>query len=196
MTRYLSGLLGLLLVTSAGAQDVSSEREGGIPREMVESQRNRNAEEGTEDGLPSLRVDPGDSRVAPYVIPPDRQLWKLGVYAHYSDTGAVISRIVPGSPAQRNGLEAGDRIVSVNGYQVGWIGDRLYPLDSELQRRGGRDGRVLLLVQNVRTQQLLNMSVRLERHGQPYSDRDRDRRRRIEPRTEPRIEPPPAEPRD
>lgn len=135
-------------------------REGGIPREQVAQERQQ---EGTEEGMPQLRTAPGERRVAPYFVPPDRQRWKLGVYAYNTDTGIVITRVVRGSAAQQAGLERGDRIVTIDGYQVGWVEDRLFPLGAELQRRAGRRGDVTLLVQNVRNNRLLNLDLRLDR---------------------------------
>ncbi len=60
-------------------------------------------------------------------------------------------------------VRKGDRIVTVGGYQVGWVEDRLYPLGAELQRQAGRRGDVTLLVQNVRNDRLLNLHLQLDR---------------------------------
>lgn len=141
-------------------EDAGRGREGGIPRAQVEP---GDEQEGTEEGLPELRSAPGERRVAPYFLPPDRQRWRLGVFAHNTDTGVVITRVLPGSAARRAGLERGDRIVTVGGYQVGWVEDRLYPLGAELQRQAGRRGDVNLLVQNVRNDRLLNIHLQLDR---------------------------------
>jgi S1-C subfamily serine protease len=100
----------------------------------------------------------------PRWIPP-RGDGKLGVWAYNTDTGVVITRVAPGSAAARSGLEQGDRIVSVGGYQVGYVGDLLYPLGFELRRHADRRGAVLLLVQNVRNSELVNLPVQLDRPG-------------------------------
>jgi hypothetical protein len=142
--------------------ELKRQREGGIPRAKVQQDETR-SQEGTEEGAPELRVDPQGRAVEPYVIPPERRRWLLGVFAYNTDTGIVITRVVPRSAAARVGLEPGDRIVSVDGYQVGWVQDHLYPLGEELQRQAGRRGRVLLLVQNVRDRGLLNIDVELDR---------------------------------
>jgi hypothetical protein len=144
------------------AQDPGRLREGGIPRDEVAGDE-RGGEEGTEEGMPQLRAAPRGERVAPQWLPPDRRGWRLGVFAHNTDTGVVITRVIPGTAAQRVGLERGDRIVAVRGFQVGWVEDRLYPLGAELERQAGRRGYVTLLVQNMRNQRLLNLDVPLDR---------------------------------
>jgi hypothetical protein len=141
--------------------DRAPAREGGIPRSAVEAQRDR--EGGLEEGLPDV-----DSRqfkeIAPRWIAP-RGDWRLGVWAYNTETGVVVTRVAPGSAAERRGLEPGDRIVGVGGYQVGYVGDLLYPLGYELQRQAGGQGEVLLLVQNVRGNELMNLEVQLDRGG-------------------------------
>ena len=61
--------------------------------------------------------------------------------------------------AQRAGLEAGDTIVTVEGYQVGYVSGRLYDMSEELARRVDRQGRVTLLVRNHRDGRLVNVPV-------------------------------------
>lgn len=144
------------------------EREGGEPIGPKAMRRGRGEgveREGMEEGLPEAKIESFDRRERMVVRP----RWRLGVYAYNTETGVVITRVVPGSPAWRVGFEPGDRIVSVDGYQVGFVGDRVYYLGEELQRRAGRRGDVLLLVQNVRNDRLLNIDVRLEsrRHREP-----------------------------
>ena len=185
VAMWLNIICWLLVFAAAPvtAQDrmertATPEREGGIPRELVvpegaTSNDNNFEQQGTEEGIPNLRVEENDRRLAPYWLPNGRERWKLGVNAYYSDSGAVVTQILTGSPAQQVGLERGDRIVAVSGYQVGWVHDRLYPLDAELQRQAGRSGQVLLLVQNVRTKELINLDVRLV--GNPRLLRGTDR---------------------
>ena len=129
------------------------QREGG--RAMARNQENR---AGTEEGLPEAQVEGPDRRERLMVQP----RWRLGVYAYNTPTGVVITRVAPGSPASRVGLERGDRIVAVSGYQVGLVGERVYYLGEELQLRAEPRGRVLLLVQNVRGNGLLSVPVQLE----------------------------------
>lgn len=169
----LAGLIGIAtLVTMAPglAQDPPARhrerpsegrttREGGLARGQVEP----NTEEGTEEGQPRIRPEAKNSRVAPLVAPPRDGTWKLGVHAYNTDTGVVVTRVQSRGPAWQVGMERGDRIVSVNGFQVGWVQDQLYPLGDELQRQADRSGYVTLLVQNVRNNELLNLQVELDR---------------------------------
>lgn len=127
------------------------------PRRVRPSPR----EEGTPEGVaPEAMIAPGQphTRIAPPIAG-----WKLGVYAFNTPAGVRITRVQPGSAAARAGLEPGDVVVTVNGYQIGQVGSRLYPLGDELQRRAGPRGEVFLLVQNVRNRDLVNMNVRLQR---------------------------------
>jgi hypothetical protein len=157
-----------------GTEDVDARpREGGIPRGEVVTPDGE-AEEGTEEGQPQLRATPDNRRVAPLLVPPERRRWRLGVFAYNTDTGVVVTRLLPNSAARQAGLERGDRIVAVEGLQVGWVNDRLYPLGEELQRRAGRGGYVSLLIQNVRNQRLVNVGVDLDRFER-VNGRDRDR---------------------
>lgn len=121
--------------------------------------RMREDEEGTEEGMPRAET-------VPPRLPGERFAllqWKLGVYAANTDTGVRITRVLPGSAAFRAGLERNDKIVAVDGYQIGYVNGRLYPLGEELQRRAGRSGRVTLLVQNWRDNDLLNVEAQLDR---------------------------------
>jgi S1-C subfamily serine protease len=111
--------------------------------------------------MPEMRAVPG-GRVRPWPL-----TWRLGVYAVNTPTGVRVTRVLPGTPAWSIGLEHGDVIITVNGYQVGYVRGRLYPLGEELQRRAGSRGDVLLMVQDVRTDRLLNLDVTLERFPRP-----------------------------
>ena len=181
----LVACIGLVVLSPfAHSQDTTRsaplQRPGGIPRNSVPPEAQRNQGAGTEEGIPQIKVAPTDSKVTPRWVPPPSRQWKLGVYAYYGDTGATVTQVAPNSPAQRAGLERGDLIVSVNGYQIGWIMDYLYPLDAELQRQAGFSGQVRLLVQNVRNRQLLNLDVRLTQQ-QPRSSEPAPRLRQSEP---------------
>lgn len=94
-----------------------------------------------------------------------RGRWQLGIQAENTSTGVLVTRVVPNSVAWENGLERNDLIVTVDGFQVGLVGGRLYALEEELQIRGGRSGRVRLLVQDHRTGGLVNLDLRL--NGDP-----------------------------
>jgi putative lipoprotein len=71
----------------------------------------------------------------------------------------VVLRVVPGSVAQRIGLEAGDTILTVSGYQVGMVEGRIYDVGEEISRRMNRQGSATLLVLNQRNGQLINIPV-------------------------------------
>ena len=152
----------------AGAQTQRSApagaREGGIPRKSLGPDRDRDQKEGLEEGTPDVASQPGQRDALPRILPP-RGDWKLGVWAYNTESGVVITRVASDSAAAREGLEAGDRIVSVGGYQVGYVGELLYPLGFELRRQADGSGRVLLLVQNVRNEDLVNLTVQLDRPG-------------------------------
>ena len=130
--------------------------------------------DGDDDGRDDRDRDDRDPRdgeyqrgPSPYLVPPPNprrgDRWRLGVYTEDTPTGVIVTSVIRDTPAWDAGLEEGDTIVTVNGYQVGYIDRRLYPLGEELQRRAGRNGRVTLLVQNRRNGRLVNVDVQLER---------------------------------
>jgi len=90
------------------------------------------------------------------------QKWRLGIYPEDTDTGVLITRIVNGSAAERAGLETGDRIISVHGYQVGYVNGTLYDCGQEFERHADSRGWVRILVQNSRDRTLLNMPLQLD----------------------------------
>jgi len=182
--RWLWLLLGLAAAVVAGqaprAMGVDRDRKSAAPAEVrAERDRDRDRDgdrdrardrerpegDGLEEGMPEMRVAPGGpgGRIRLWPL-----TWRLGVYAVNTPTGVRVTRVLPGSPAWGIGLEHGDVIVTVNGYQVGYVRGRLYPLGEELQRRAGPRGDVLLMVQDVRTDRLLNLDVTLERPPRPF----------------------------
>lgn len=70
----------------------------------------------------------------------------LGIMARNTATGVEVISVNPGSVAQASGLQAGDTIVNVAGYQVGMVGDRLYDVGDEVARHLNTAGQVPLLV--------------------------------------------------
>ncbi len=138
-------------------------REGGIPRSQLDRDRAGDRGEGQEEGVPEVRPQIAPGGGARWIAP--RSEWKLGVWGYSTDSGVVVTRVSPGSAAARAGIESGDKIVTVGGYQIGYVGDLLYPLGFELQRHAGRRGNVLLLVQNVRNEELMHLTVQLDRYG-------------------------------
>ena len=73
-----------------------------------------------------------------------------------------ITEVVRGSAAERAGLEINDRIVSVHGYQVGYVNGVLYDSGQEFERHADSSGWVRILVQNNRDGRLLNLPVQLD----------------------------------
>jgi len=149
-------------------EDRDRDRNRNEPREGQPDARDREArpdrwrpgqaeDEGTEEGMPAPRFAP------PGMPGPVFRGWWLGVYATNTQTGVRVTRVLPRSAAAEAGIERGDKIVTVDGYQIGFVNDRLFPLGSELQRRAGRSGRVTLLVHNWRNRDLLDIDVRLQR---------------------------------
>ena len=109
------------------------------------------------------RTDQGEGRL---IRPrPDRARWILGVRVWYLDTGARVTQVFPNTPAWRVGLEPRDVIVSIDGYQIGYVNRHFYELSDELNARAERSGWVRLLVQNCRNNELVNIDVKLARIG-------------------------------
>jgi len=93
---------------------------------------------------------------------PVERRWRLGVNVQDTNTGSRITDLVINSPAHRAGLEVGDTIVAVNGYQVGLVNGQMYDCGDEFQRRADRRGYVTLLIWNFRDGSLSNRLVHLE----------------------------------
>lgn len=159
------------------------ERPNAEPQAAPRGAQGRESQEESEDGwpggMPERSAAPGQPRIAPgfpqFPPFPERARWWLGVYAYDTSTGVAITRVIPNSPAARAGLEPRDRIVTVEGFQVGYLHRRLYALGPELQLRSDPNGQVRLLVQNWRNGELTNMDVRLAPSRQRTPDRPRSR---------------------
>lgn len=85
--------------------------------------------------------------------------YQLGVNVRNTERGVVLTNVLQGSAAQRAGLERNDTIISVAGYQVGYVGRQLYDLADEINARAGNSGQILLLIQNGRNGELRNITV-------------------------------------
>lgn len=154
--------LGQVGRTREPRTDSSRDRDGASGRD-----RNRDEgrappstlarEQGTEEGMPEVPAAPGGR------VRPTGGGWRLGVWGVNSATGVRVTYVVPNSPGWRAGLEPGDVIIAVDGYQVGIVGGRTYYLGEELQRRAGQNGEVTLLVHNVRNRDLMNVDAALTR---------------------------------
>jgi len=107
---------------------------------------------------------PQPSYVAPGGSTGNTQLkkWRLGVYSKDLDTGVKIHDVVNGAAAYRAGLEINDTIISVNGYQVGYVNGQLFDCGTEFDRSADKNGWVTLLVQNNRDGKLINVPVQLD----------------------------------
>jgi uncharacterized lipoprotein YbaY len=106
-------------------------------------------------------VSPFEAAGARYLppAPPHLGRYTLGIGVRNTATGVEIASVNTGGVAQRSGLEAGDVIVTVDGFQVGYVGDRLYDLGDEIARRVDGAGRVSLLVRNRRTGGLVQVPL-------------------------------------
>jgi S1-C subfamily serine protease len=89
--------------------------------------------------------------------PPHLGRWYLGVSGHYTPSGLYLTQVYPGTAAAHVGLEVRDRIVAVNGRRI----SMRYPLSLGLQST--YSGWVRLSVRDWRTNQLLDVDVRLTR---------------------------------
>ena len=90
------------------------------------------------------------------------QRWRLGIYPEDTDTGVVVKEIVRGSAAERAGLEVNDRIISVQGYQVGYVNGVVFDIGQEMERHADTQGWVRILVQDNRNGRLMNLPVQLD----------------------------------
>ena len=90
-------------------------------------------------------------------------LMRLGLRFAAVRIATKIARVVPGGPAAKAGLEAGDRIVSIDGHPVHtWpaLLERIRPVPGKLVRLGVRRGRhVLTLPVRIGREKLAGRSV-------------------------------------
>ena len=92
---------------------------------------------------------------------------QMGVRVRNLDTGVELTQVFPGSPAERAGLQPGDRIITVGGYQVGYVGDKLYDLSDEVARRANQNGIVRAVSLQQRTGRLVIHDVPVGSAAQP-----------------------------
>lgn len=93
--------------------------------------------------------------------------WKLGIEGEDYDVGVRVTEVYRPTPASRAGLEVNDLILTVNGYQVGFVNGQLFDVGEELQKRADARGYVNLLIWNYRDRTLVNRTVHLERSLAP-----------------------------
>jgi S1-C subfamily serine protease len=112
-------------------------------------------------GASSARaIEPGGMSPPPPVV--SRQPRELGVRVVSTHRGVLVRDVAHGSPAARAGLEPGDLIVRVDGFEVGLVRGLEFPLQSELRRAGPV---VMLEVIDSRSRRPMTLEVRLEESG-------------------------------
>jgi len=97
--------------------------------------------------------------------------YRLGINVQNSPVGVQVVNVNAGSVAQAAGIEPGDTILTVAGYQVGFVGERLFDLGDEIARRIDPTETVLLLIRNGRTGGLANVPVRFAATSRGVSGR-------------------------
>ncbi len=85
--------------------------------------------------------------------------WYLGVQGCNTIYGVEVNTVLRDTPASRIGLVPGDRIIEVDGNRVGIVNHRVNQLSDEFQH--SKDGKVKLLIWNVRTQLEQYITVQL-----------------------------------
>ena len=140
-------LAGMVAATAFGQGETLSESQG-----KNQSGTQRKTQRKTQS---EAEPSPLSKRLVPH------RRWVLGVRADATDTGYLIQRVESSSAASRIGLESGDRIVAVNGQQIGFVGNKHVQLSRTLQQMGGENGHVQLLIQNRRNDRLVSISTML-----------------------------------
>lgn len=93
--------------------------------------------------------------------------WRLGVAIENLETGVLLTDVERSLPADSAGLKRGDVIISVGGYQVGYVDGALFDLGDELRRRADPQGRVTFLAFDARTRQLRSLPIQLQQQAAP-----------------------------
>lgn len=93
-----------------------------------------------------------------------RAEWNFGITGDNTDVGVMVRQVTPNSAAFQAGINPGDVIVCVDRGQVGRVGNQIFDLTEELNRRADPSGRVRMLVQERRTGQLRTIGVQLDRN--------------------------------
>lgn len=110
-----------------------------------------------------LLVSPGTPQLQPTSpLPTNQPRWKLGVYSKDTSTGVQVVQVVNNGAAQRAGLEKDDVIISINGFQVGYVNGTLYDMGTEFERLADKNGWVSMLVFDNRNRSLTNLPVQLD----------------------------------
>ena len=90
---------------------------------------------------------------------PSPRRWILGIRSTSTSAGCVITAVIKGSAAEKAGLTVGDRVITVDGKQVGWIGRHLAALHRAVDAAPA--GKTRLLVQKSAAGNFQSVSIRL-----------------------------------
>ena len=145
-------VLGYIVITASLLAGMVAATAFGQGETLSESQGKNQSEADN-----SVMVEP--SPLSKRLVPHRR--WVLGVRADATDTGYLVQKVESSSAASRIGLESGDRIVAVDGQQIGFVGNKHVLLSRTLQQMGGESGHVQLLIQNRRNDRLVSISTML-----------------------------------
>lgn len=104
-------------------------------------------------------TSPGQQMAYQRPAPPRAGAYRLGINIQNSPVGVQVVEVGPESLAKSAGVAVGDTIVAVGGYQVGYVGEKLFDLGDEIARRVDPSESVLLLVRNGKTGSLANVPV-------------------------------------
>lgn len=108
-------------------------------------------------GAQALRQRPGVTTSSPSArVAPSST---FGARGQNTETGVLITSVTPGSPVQAAGLEVRDVVITVEGFQVGNVGGRIYDLESEVVGRWRQNPVVTLVVRDWRTGDLATLRV-------------------------------------
>ncbi len=157
-TKGLSTALGLGVTLGLSSMSVAQFgflQEGPVSGSNFGSNAWTNGFSGALVQLPQFQQSPTS---APQMAPMRRAL-QLGAYLENTSTGVNIKEVIPGSIAAANGLEAGDTIVAVSGYQVGVVNERVYDAVDEIQKRMDGAGYCNMLVLSRRNGRLINTQL-------------------------------------
>ena len=86
--------------------------------------------------------------------------WILGIRSTPTSAGCVITAVIQGSAAEKAGLTVGDRVITVDGEQVGWIGRQLVPIHRAVD--AALSGKSRLLIQNSVSGSFRSIPIRLQ----------------------------------
>ncbi|RIK85193.1 MAG: hypothetical protein DCC67_04240 [Planctomycetota bacterium] len=149
--RVLSHVVSLTLLGLATA--------GGLSDAALGQATIRSRDLADDWTAPSLATSPSAAYVPSWNSQPNS--WRLGVAIENVDVGVRLTDVESGMPAQKAGLERGDVIVNVEGYQVGYVEGALFDLGDEIRRRVDEQGNISFLVFDQRDRRMVSLPVRL-----------------------------------